>query len=100
MITNGDIPKNMCVLHSCDNRKCVNPKHLFLGTRKDNAEDKVSKGRQAKGSGAGISKLTESQVIDIRKKRPTTTIDSLSREYSVSNYTIISICKRRSWKHI
>jgi hypothetical protein len=48
MIHFGVIPYKICVLHKCDNRVCVNPEHLFLGTRKDNHDDMVAKGRQAK----------------------------------------------------
>lgn len=54
----GEIPNHesfhgMCVLHKCDNKACVNPDHLFLGTQSDNSADKVSKGRQAKGDSSG-----------------------------------------------
>lgn len=55
-----------CILHSCDNRRCCNPEHLFEGTRMDNIQDMVSKGRQAKGVSKNNVKLIEKQVIDIR----------------------------------
>lgn len=48
IINNGEIPKDKEILHICDNRKCINPKHLRLGTRKDNIQDMIKKGRMNK----------------------------------------------------
>ena len=64
---NGSISSNICVLHHCDNPKCVNPEHLFLGTRKDNINDMVNKHRQnsQKGSKHCNAKLTENDVVEM-----------------------------------
>lgn len=64
----GKIPLNMQVCHKCDNRKCCNPNHLFLGTAKDNAHDRDSKGRTARhfGTKNPNSKLTEQEVRNIK----------------------------------
>jgi len=48
-LAHGDIPKGMYICHQCDNRKCINPDHLFLGTPQDNVDDCIKKGRNAKG---------------------------------------------------
>ncbi len=63
----GPIPEGMGVLHKCDTPTCVNPRHLFLGTQKDNAADAGKKGRLAIGEDNGKTKLTDEQVRQIRE---------------------------------
>lgn len=67
---NGPIPGGLCVLHHCDNPLCVNPDHLFLGTRKDNSDDMIAKGRDRKlpqpGESNGMAKLCAADVAFIR----------------------------------
>ena len=62
LIHRGEIPDGKCVLHRCDNPCCVNPEHLFVGTKLDNAQDMVSKMRHTYGERQGGAKLTEADV--------------------------------------
>lgn len=66
-LINGLVPEGLCVLHKCDDRRCVNPTHLFLGTKADNNADMVRKGRQARGEAMGSAKLTWDAVRRIRE---------------------------------
>lgn len=64
-----EIPEGLCVLHKCDVRACIKPDHLFLGTKKDNSDDMITKGRdrKLKGENHGMAKLSNIQVEEIRK---------------------------------
>lgn len=97
-LTRGE-PDGLCVCHKCDNRICVNPDHLFLGTRKENSEDMVKKDRQAKGERVGTSKLTEDQVRQIRESDGLTGRD-LASIYGVNPMTISRIRRSLRWKHL
>lgn len=101
---NGKIQKGLCVCHHCDNKICVNPNHLFLGTHQDNTDDMMKKGRsnKAKGEDVNSAKLTEKQVLKIRAKYSTGdyTQKQLANKYSVSQVTIGHIVNRKIWKHL
>lgn len=68
LLTYGEIPNGLHVLHKCDNPPCVNPEHLFLGTALDNNRDREAKGRGVRlyGSDHGMSKVTAVEVETIR----------------------------------
>lgn len=102
ILTNGDISDGLLVCHKCDNPKCVNPDHLFLGTQQDNMTDMISKDRHAAGSKDGRAKLNETTVVDIRKEYSLgeTTHKLLAIKYGVSQSAIRFIIIRRTWKHV
>lgn len=101
ILNNGDIPKTLCILHKCDNKKCVNPKHLFIGTNQDNSNDMCKKGRQSRGENA-LAKLTIEQVRSIRKEYIPRKVSCyfLASKYGVVPKTIHNIITKTRWKHI
>lgn len=112
---NGPIPSGLCVCHTCDNRKCFNPHHLFLGSVKDNSVDMVKKGRWYGGERTvhwtstspekiplgekhHAAKLTESDVRYIRESSET--LQALSEKFAVSKTTLSLIKRMKIWKHV
>lgn len=98
----GSIPNGMLVCHKCDNPKCVNPNHLFLGTHYDNIKDKIDKNRQLRGGLHGRSKLTEKDVVEIRNQYigGWGQITKLAKKYKVGYSTMYCIIHNKTWKHV
>ena len=101
----GQIPKGLSVLHKCDNPRCVNPNHLFLGTTKDNSIDMVSKNRAATGERNGNSKINWEIANQIRNEyRPGKafvksgkSIAGLALKYGLGTSAVHSIVKNKTW---
>lgn len=101
----GAIPSDLAVCHHCDTPACVRPDHLFLGTKADNTQDMMVKGRQrtnpVRGSAGTQARLNEAQVADIKRRRQAgETMSALGREYGVSKTAIRYIIIGRNWGHL
>lgn len=99
-LTHGEIPPGLVVCHRCDNRRCCNPAHLFLGRQRDNIVDMISKGRRQEPVGVANprAKLTEQQVKAIRAdRRPRREILA---EYGISGSTYHALMHRQTWSHV
>lgn len=110
-------PKDFLVCHHCDNKPCVKPTHLFLGSHQDNHDDSVQKNRHSHGSthrsvtcpesilrgeSHGYAKLTDEQVMKIRTLYSTGLYSqsTIANAFSVHQVTIALIVKGRTWKHL
>lgn len=95
---NGKIEDGLYVLHKCDNRKCVNPEHLFLGTFNDNMNDMTAKKRQAHGENNGHSKLKDNDIRKIREMSGTQ--KEIAELFGVTRSLISLIKNRKIWKYV
>jgi hypothetical protein len=111
----GTIARGLVVCHTCDNRWCVNPAHLWLGTHADNQSDCYRKGRRAKGknngrntkpestrrgTSHGRSKLTEADVRKIRKLAGTMSQQKIGDLIGTPQTNVSLILRRKAWAHV
>lgn len=99
-----DSHHGICVMHKCDNRICINPSHLILGTHQDNMADRNNKNRQSttRGENNVTAKVTTSQVLQLRQMYASGkyTTRQLAVSFNLAKATVSGIIQRRSWKHI
>lgn len=106
MLEHGPIPDGLFVLHHCDNPPCVNPKHLFLGTARDNLIDAISKGRHhapqpRHGEQNSSAKLTQQYVSKMRHLRcQGKTYQQIADLFGICKRTALLACKGITWKHV
>lgn len=102
----GPIADGFQACHTCDNRRCANPDHMWLGTSAENMQDMHRKGRanhstRPRGENQSKAKLTESQVLEIRRRHSEGEQGAkLAREYYVKKEAIYKIVNRQTWKHV
>lgn len=96
----GEIPDEYCVLHTCDNRACINPDHLWLGTYTDNNRDAVAKGRHRGPSGETHpkAKLTIADVRLIRRLEGKVSARELAEDFGINRSGIYKIWKGETWR--
>lgn len=104
IVHNGKISGGLFVCHTCDNRPCCNPSHLFLGNHADNSRDMVNKNRQFKPTGVihGMSKLTDGKVVTIRKlwKDGNMNQSQIASMFNITQGNVSCVVLRKTWSHI
>lgn len=97
---NGPIPEGMLVLHSCDNKTCVNPKHLRVGTHSDNMMDAAMRDRFHIGPKCYNAKLTADQVQYIRKNPDKLTLKQISERFGIAISTASYVRSGKSYYNV
>lgn len=104
LVHKGPIPQGLLVCHSCDNKRCINPDHLFLGTEKDNIQDCVKKGRRDKRHGERnpAALITEEIVKEIRYfcEHSGLTQQRIAEHFGISQVLVSQIKNKKRWAHV
>jgi len=90
----------MVVCHRCDNRACVNPEHLWLGTNDENMADMAQKRRAAFGRRQHLAKLDEDKVRQIRAIGSSMKQRDLAKQFGVSQRAVVMILHNITWRHV
>ncbi len=98
LLFNGRLGKRDCVLHRCDNPGCINPDHLFAGTRGDNNKDRSRKGRSVFGDRHPLSKLDDDLAMEIYLSPLSSR--AAAEKYNISKTLVKNIRNRKTWRHI
>ena len=102
-IDHSDI-KGMVVRHTCDNRKCINPEHLVIGTHQDNMDDMKKRNRTAKGEAHGRAKLSEVDIKTIRDRyirgSKVHGLSAIAKDFGVAFQTVSKIVNRHRWQSV
>ena len=102
-IDHSDI-KGMVVRHTCDNRKCINPEHLVIGTHQDNMDDMKKRNRTAKGEAHGRAKLSEVDIKTIRDRyirgSKVHGLLAIAKDFGVAFQTVSKIVNRHRWQSV
>ena len=96
---NGCIPDNLIITHTCHNTSCVNPAHLRLGTPKTNAQERDEIGHLLRGSQRSSAKLTEKDVLEIRR-HPDVPTKTWMDKFGVHRVVVLRAKNRETWKHV
>jgi hypothetical protein len=98
---NGPVPDDRMVLHSCDNRRCVNPAHLRIGTHAENMTDRCERGRTPTGSRVGGAILTADRVRQMREMNASGMSHSqIAEQFGLKRQTVTSAINGTNWKHV
>ncbi len=99
-IATDELPGDHLVCHRCDNPRCVNPGHMFLGSSADNKNDSVAKRRHGYGARNGRALLTDAKVTEIRSRRAAgATLTAIASAMGLTKSLVADACSR-TWKHI